>query len=95
MAELRIWMNDAEVASWQASAGTSQLRYLDSWAASRLARPLSLSLPILPDGEAHRGGVVENFFDNLLPDSLIIRRRLRDRFATDGTGSFDGNPPTG
>jgi serine/threonine-protein kinase HipA len=32
---------------------------------------------------------VEAYFDNLLPDSESIRRRLQDRFHTDSRGAFD------
>jgi serine/threonine-protein kinase HipA len=34
------------------------------------------------------GPVVENYFDNLLPDSEAIRKRLSGRFRTKGTGAF-------
>jgi serine/threonine-protein kinase HipA len=36
-----------------------------------------------------RGDVVQNYFDNLLPDSDAIRRRLASRFKTDTTAAFD------
>ena len=48
MAELRVWMNGEEVASWQETTQGSRLTYLPSWLASPAARPLSLSLPLLP-----------------------------------------------
>jgi serine/threonine-protein kinase HipA len=38
---------------------------------------------------AHRGPIVINFFDNLLPDSDGIRARIRDQFSTDSTSAFD------
>lgn len=37
----------------------------------------------------HRGSVVENYFDNLLPDSDRIRSRLRTRFGTGSTEAFE------
>ncbi|MEG1678696.1 MAG: HipA N-terminal domain-containing protein, partial [Stenotrophomonas sp.] len=70
MSELRVWMNGAEVASWQEHTRTGpRLTYLPSWLASEQPRPLSLSLPLLPTGESHRGQVVTDYFDNLLPDN--------------------------
>jgi len=87
MGELRIWMNGVEAARWQ-DAQPTRLTYVSSWLASPLARPLSLSLPLLPDGTSHRGDVVEHYFDNLLPDSATIRARLRDRFAIASNSTF-------
>ncbi|MCW4456137.1 type II toxin-antitoxin system HipA family toxin [Flavobacterium sp. MXW15] len=90
MAELQVWMNGVEVASWEEGPHTtSRLTYLPSWLESPLPRPLSLSLPLLPAGESHRGQVVADYFDNLLPDNDSIRNRIRDRFGTRSTGTFD------
>lgn len=89
MAELRVWMNGEEVACWQETASDSRLQYLPSWLASPRARPLSLSLPLLPSGEAHRGRVVSSYFDNLLPDNVEIRNRVRDRFGLRSAGTFE------
>jgi serine/threonine-protein kinase HipA len=67
-----------------------ELRYEDSWLSSRSARPLSLSLPLpMVGNEPLRGQRVENFFDNLLPDSGAIRRRLALRYASGSENSFD------
>ena len=90
MAELIVWMNGVEVATWDDSAhSTPRLLYASSWLQSESARPLSLSLPLLPDGESHRGQVVLDYFDNLLPDNADIRSRIRNRFGTRSTGTFD------
>ena len=90
MPELRVWMNGVEVALWQDEprAG-SRLTYLPVWLQSPLPRPLSLSLPLLPAGASHRGQAVADYFDNLLPDNGAIRNRIRDRFGTRSTGTFD------
>jgi len=37
----------------------------------------------------HRGDVVQNFFDNLLPDSDAIRRRMADKFAKGNATTFE------
>lgn len=90
MSELRVWMNGMEVASWQEGARTGpRLTYLPAWLESEQPRPLSLSLPLLPAGESHRGPRVTDYFDNLLPDNNVIRNRIRDRFGTRSSGTFD------
>lgn len=66
-----------------------ELSYDPSWVASDEARPLSLSLPINLDGQPIKGEKVGFFFDNLLPDSDVIRQRIRKRFATRSGDSFD------
>lgn len=62
--------------------------YDAEWMSSPAGRPLSLSLPYTGD-QALRGERVHNFFDNLLPDSEAIRRRLAVRFKTQSDGAFD------
>ena len=57
--------------------------------ASEEARPLSLSLPINLDGLPLKGDKVGFFFDNLLPDSDVIRQRVRSRFHTRSGAPFD------
>jgi serine/threonine-protein kinase HipA len=82
-ADLDIWMNGQRVGLWYWSrTGVPTLRYDPAWVSSGNARPLSLSLP-LPAGDGEiSGAVVNNYFDNLLPDSDNIRERLRRRFHT-------------
>ena len=88
-AQLVVWMNGLRVGVWaQPRTLVSSFQYDPTWRASEAARVLSLSLPFTPDNIAHRGNVVTDFFDNLLPDSDAIRARLRSRFATDSTAAF-------
>jgi serine/threonine-protein kinase HipA len=61
---------------WSTRSGEGRLEYDQAWRQSRIGRPLSLSLPFGADHTALRGDVVERWFENLLPDSDIIRRRL-------------------
>ena len=90
MGELRVWMNGLEVASWQEGSRTGpRLTYLPTWLESEQPRPLSLSLPLLPAGESHRGPRVTDYFDNLLPDNGVIRNRIRDRFGIRSSATFD------
>ena len=69
MRALGIWMNGLRVGRWEISrTGAHSLVYDPGWLASEHVRPLSLSLPFTPDLRV-TGEVVENFFDNLLPDN--------------------------
>jgi serine/threonine-protein kinase HipA len=87
--ELAVWSNGERVGIWSIGKGEHRFQYDASWAQSPAGRPVSLSLPFVPGNLRHRGQVVHNFFDNLLPDSDTIRRRLRDKFATGSTEAFE------
>lgn len=83
-------MNGEPVGTWAVTrAGVSVLRYAETWLASPRARPLSLSLPFVPGNQPHRGDRVAAWFDNLLPDSPVIRERVRRRFRTRSATAFD------
>jgi serine/threonine-protein kinase HipA len=89
VASLNVWMNGELVGEWALlRTGTSVFRYAREWLDSRYVRALSLSLPITADREI-RGAVVESYFDNLLPDSADIRRRMRVRYKTSSISPFD------
>ncbi len=66
-----------------------EFSYDGSWVKSDASRPLSLSLPINFDGLTVKGDKVGFFFDNLLPDSEVIRQRVRSRFHTGSGDAFD------
>jgi serine/threonine-protein kinase HipA len=66
-----------------------ELRYDAAWMTSEAGRPLSLSLPFGAPDVPLTGAVVESYFDNLLPDSDQIRRRVASRFKTGSTEVFD------
>ncbi len=86
---LAVWMNGEHVGNWRLVSGYGhEFVYADTWASSRNARPLSLSLPLRPSREPYRRGVLE-FFENLLPDNPDIRERIRRRFRARSTGAFD------
>jgi serine/threonine-protein kinase HipA len=86
---LHIWMNGHFVGAWRIPArGPMELLYDEHWVSSPDGRPLSLSLPFRFDGRPHVGDAVGAYFDNLLPDSQAIRKRLATRFGTD-TDPFD------
>jgi len=87
---LDVWMNGEVVGVWFASrAGVPVFQYDATWLQSPRARPLSLSLPLLPANEEHRGPAVAHWFDNLLPDSTELRDRIRRRFRTASAQPFD------
>lgn len=81
------WMNGEFVGTWGIDRGIHFFDYAESWIHSELARPLSLSLPLLPT--RLRGERIENYFDNLLPDNDDIRRRIRQRYRTRSTDVFE------
>lgn len=87
---LSIWANGQPVGTWSVDGrGLHALRYDPDWVRSPSGRPLSLSLPFLQGDQPHTGRTVRNYFDNLLPDSDDIRKRLATRFKTGGVDTFD------
>ena len=88
--DLAVWMNGQHVGVWfWTRTGTPGFRYDPSWSHSPNARALSVSLPIPAAGGDVMGAKVENYFDNLLPDSRRIRDRLRRRFGAPSTRAAD------
>ena len=80
---LAVWMNGEHVGEWTFSpSGGHGFRYDELWLGNPLRRPLSLSLPLEQGTHQSTGPRVEAFFDNLLPDSVDIRRRLSHKFGT-------------
>jgi serine/threonine-protein kinase HipA len=83
-------VNGALAGEWRIPArGETQFQYDPSWVASEEGRPLSLSLPFSLDRGSIKGRPVECYFDNLLPDADLIRKRVQDRFHTDSRDAFD------
>jgi serine/threonine-protein kinase HipA len=86
---LSVWSNGERVGTWAIPArGETQFVYDQAWMASPIGRPLSLSLPYTGD-RALKGDRVRHFFDNLLPDSEHIRKRLATRYKLDTIEAFD------
>ena len=86
---LHAWMNGEYVGEWIDSAGKPQeFVYAEEWLASRSARPLSLSMPLM-ESAAYKGRVVEAYFENLLPDSGEIRRRIGQHVGAHSDKAFD------
>lgn len=86
---LSVWANGERVGTWTIPArGDMEFVYDPGWMASEAGRPLSLSMPFT-GAQALRGTLVNNYFENLLPDSESIRKRLATRFKTDTLEAFD------
>jgi serine/threonine-protein kinase HipA len=85
---LDLWMNGLPVGYWETTRSGERLVYRDDWIDDPQGRPLSLSLPFTPGNQPYSGQVVANYFDNLLPDSKPIRRRIATRYRTGGTEPF-------
>ncbi|MES3023812.1 MAG: type II toxin-antitoxin system HipA family toxin [Pseudomonadota bacterium] len=86
---LDVWMNGELVGEWQLRGNDHQFAYAEAWLSSASTRPLSLSLPLTQGATPFAGDIVENYFDNLLPDSLDIRKRVATRFGASSTKAFD------
>jgi len=89
MRSLSVWMNGEQVGLWtQGRGNTHKFSYVASWLSSPHCRSLSLSLPISANLTIV-GSVVENYFDNLLPDNERIRKRIAQIHKTKSQDAFD------
>lgn len=68
------------------STGAVDFRYASDWLNWSNAFAISLSLPLRED--RYIGAPVINVFDNLLPDSDTIRKRIAERVGADGTDAY-------
>lgn len=86
---LSVWSNGQRVGNWTFNRrGEHTFQYDSKWMNSAAGRPLSLSLPFT-GGLPLKGERIRNFFDNLLPDSEVIRSRIATRFKTESAEPFD------
>ena len=87
-ASLFVSMNGESVGTLnRSSTGNLTFSYSRTWLESEKRRPISLSIPL---GETvYSGDRVENFFDNLLPDSQPIRNRIQAHFRAVNNRAFD------
>lgn len=86
---LHAWMNGQYVGHWTSAPGKPQeFAYDGEWVNSDSARPLSLSMG-LDGGYTYKGDVVERYFENLLPDSDDIRRRIGRHVGARSDKAFD------
>ena len=86
-APLRVYINSSLVGHLTKDAsGAIAFRYDESWLAKPFAMPVSLSLPLRED--AHRGESVSAVFENLLPDSDALRRRVAEKVGARGIDAY-------
>jgi serine/threonine-protein kinase HipA len=87
---LSAWVNGKLAGEWRIPArGEMEFQYDSAWVESDEGRPLSLSLPFSLDHGSIKGRPVECYFDNLLPDADLIRKRVQNRFRTGSRDAFD------
>src|SRR5271155_4931262 len=84
---LRVLLNNRLVGHLlKEPGGAIEFRYDASWLEWEQAVPVSLSLPLRED--AYKGEPVVAVFENLLPDSEKLRRRVAERVGAAGTDSY-------
>jgi serine/threonine-protein kinase HipA len=84
---LQVLLNNRPVGRLEKeSSGAIYFRYDESWLAKGDAIPVSLSLPLRED--AYRGERVTAVFENLLPDSDLLRRRIAEKVGARGTDAY-------
>ncbi len=84
---LNVFMNSRPVGVLRREAtGAIEFRYGRDWLDWAAAFPVSISLPLRED--RYVGTPVVNVFDNLLPDSDPIRKRIAERVGANGTDAF-------
>lgn len=66
--------------------GAIAFGYDESWLGAENAIPVSLSLPLRED--LFKGLVVSAVFENLLPDSEALRRRVSEKVGAEGTDAY-------
>ena len=67
-------------------SGAVSFVYAEEWLAWGHAAPISLSLPLRE--QAHAGGPVIAYLENLLPDNQMIRDRIAAKVRADGTDAY-------
>lgn len=84
---LRVYQNNRLVGQvLKETSGAISFRYALDWLSRNTAFPISLSLPLRE--EAWRGEPVAAVFENLLPDSDALRRRVADKLGAAGYDAY-------
>jgi len=85
---LNVFLNARRVGQLRRqSNGAIDFQYDPQWLSWDNAFPISLSLPMRED--RYVGDPVIAVFDNLLPDSDAVRRRLAERVGADGSDAYN------
>ncbi len=86
-APLRVLLNNRPVGQIsKASTGAIDFQYGAQWLEWEHALPVSLSLPLRED--VYRGEAVAAVFENLLPDSDVLKRRVAEKVGAAGTDAY-------
>ena len=86
-APLRVYLNNRLVGQLlKEPSGAIGFQYDESWLGWEHALPVSLSLPLREN--AYRGEPVAAVFENLLPDSDALRRRVAEKVGARGTDAY-------
>ncbi|MBF0167713.1 MAG: type II toxin-antitoxin system HipA family toxin [Alphaproteobacteria bacterium] len=86
-APLRVCLNNRLVGHLQKEpSGAIGFRYDETWLNWTSAFPVSLSLPLREDG--YKGEPVAAVFENLLPDSENLRRRVAEKVGARGADAY-------
>ncbi|MEJ0011355.1 MAG: type II toxin-antitoxin system HipA family toxin [Bauldia sp.] len=86
-APLRVYLNNRFVGRlFKEPGGATTFRYDETWLDWENAIPVSLSLPLRED--TYRGAPVTAVFENLLPDSEALRRRVAERVGAEGSDAY-------
>jgi serine/threonine-protein kinase HipA len=84
---LRVLLNNRLVGHLlKEPAGAIYFRYHESWLSRKNAIPVSLSLPLRED--PYKGEPVVAVFENLLPDSDLLRKRIAEKVGAKGTDAY-------
>jgi len=86
--DLYVFMNGMLVGTLvRETSGNLSFTYHVDWLTWAHTRPISLSMPLTE--MPYKGLVVNAYFDNLLPDSDLIRKRIQARFRVNSDHCFD------
>lgn len=86
-APLHVYLNNRLVGHLlKEPGGAVSFHYDESWLGWENAIPVSLSLPLRED--VWRGAPVIAVFENLLPDSELLRRRVAERVGAEGADAY-------
>jgi serine/threonine-protein kinase HipA len=86
--DLYVYMNGISVGTLvREPTGLLVFTYNNEWLNRKNSRPISLSMPLteIP----YKGHTASYYFDNLLPDSELIRERIKVRFNAPSKKCFD------
>lgn len=84
---LKVCLNGRHIGIWsKLTGGGVTFQYADKWLGWNKAIPISQSMPL--QEKAYTGVAVSRYFENLLPDSDPILRRIADRVGADGRDAY-------